>query len=158
MAFSTYPGRGPRAEINITPMIDVLLVLMIIFIVIAPTQSVGIPALVPQPSTSDGKPPDPGKYVVLSINERKAIRLNTELIAVEDLGARLKRLFGAAPNGVLFVKAPGNLDYQIVAQVMDIAQGAGVAKIAMTTEQPDTLEFSYSEPCNSKSAKSSCWK
>ena len=136
MAFSTQPGRGPRAEINITPMIDVLLVLMIIFMVITPTQPVGIPALVPQPSTGSGHPPDPGKYIVLSIDERKAIRLNTELVAVDDLAARLKKTFQAAPNGVLFVRAHGNLDYQVVAQVMDIAQGAGVAKIAMTTDQP----------------------
>ncbi len=67
------PGRGPHAEINITPMIDVLLVLMIIFMVIAPTQSVGLPALVPQPSTSDGHPPDPGKYIVLSIDGQSVL-------------------------------------------------------------------------------------
>ena len=64
---------------------------MIIFMVIAPTQSVGIPALVPQPSTSDGQPIDPSKYIVLSIEKRKAIRLNTKFVVVEDLGTRLTK-------------------------------------------------------------------
>ena len=61
------------------------------------------------------------------MDEQNAIRLNTELVAVEDFRARLKHLFGAYPNGVLFVNAYRNLDYHIAAQVMDIAKGAGVA-------------------------------
>lgn len=72
----------------------------------------------------------------MSIDERKAIRLNTESVPVQDLDLRLKRVSEAAPHGVLFVKAHGNLDYQVVAQVMDIAQGTGVSKIEITTDHP----------------------
>jgi biopolymer transport protein TolR len=133
MAFAASSATGPRAQINMTPMIDVLLVLLIIFMVITPTQSVSIPTLVPQPPTSQVAAPDPNHFLVLVIDERKDIFLNTQHTLAKDLPNRLLKIFGAAPNRTLFVKAHGNLDYQTVAQVMDIAQGAGVRKIALAT-------------------------
>ena len=134
MAISTNNHSGARAEINVTPMIDILMVLLIIFMVITPSKQVGLPVLVPQPPDVAGKPPDPSQFIVLTVDVRHDIYLNTELVPIVNLEKRLLAVFGGASHGTLFVKGDKGLDFAIIAQVMDIARGAGVQKIALTTD------------------------
>jgi len=127
-------GAGPKADINMTPMIDVLLVLIIIFMVITPLTPKGLETLVPQP-------PPPGaqanvqdtRTVVIVINRDKSMLINTEPTDESRLGARLEQIFKTRAERVVFVKGDPDLDFQYVARAIDIAKGAGIDKVGLMT-------------------------
>src|SRR5581483_9147625 len=124
-------GNGQRAQINITPMIDILLVLIIIFMVITPPQSTGLPALVPQaaPPETASAPPAPAHDIVLSVHEA-GVQLNQEPIALDRLHDRLVQLFAHGGNPTIFLRGDRDLEFRRVAEVIDIARGAGVNRMA----------------------------
>ena len=135
MAMSLGSGRGFRADINMTPMIDVLLVLIIIFMVIVPTTSRGLEALVPQ-NSQDPKPSTPtvNDDVVITVNGDRSVQINREPVTMAGLGGRLEAIFRANPNHVLFVRGAKGLEFQPIADVIDVARGAGLHRIALMTQ------------------------
>src|SRR5512140_2902341 len=107
---------GPKSDINMTPMIDVLLVLIIIFMVITPLTPKGLEALVPQPPPPNAKPNlSDQRTVVISINADHSIEINTERVTEENLGSRLEEIFKTRAERVVFVKGDGGLDFSYVA-------------------------------------------
>src|SRR5579872_1196925 len=113
-----------KAEINVTPLIDVLLVLIIIFMVVVPQHSVGLPAAVPEPAI--GTPASPSTDIVVSVNKDRSIAINAEPIALERLRDRLLAIFAARASKVIFVRGHKELDFQDVAAIIDAAKEANV--------------------------------
>jgi biopolymer transport protein TolR len=132
MAMTTGGGSGFRAEMNVTPMIDVLLVLLVIFMVVAPMKPEGLPALVPQPPAPDNRPA-PMNDLVLTVRGDGAVALNQETVTLQELRERLAEIFKFRGDRVVFVRGEGGLDFAQVAKVMDIARGAGMTRIGLMT-------------------------
>lgn len=127
-------GGGPKADINMTPMIDVLLVLIIIFMVITPLTPKGLEALVPQPSPPDAQQKQSDlRTVVIVINKDRSLFINQEPTDEARLGARLEDIFKTRAERVVFVKGDPDLEFQSVAKAIDIAKGAGIDKVGLMT-------------------------
>lgn len=125
---------GPRADINMTPMIDILLVLIIIFMVITPLTPKGLEALVPQPPPPNQKQTEADqRTVVVSVNADRSMLINQEPTDEGKLGSRLEEIFKTRAERVMFVKGDPSLEFQYVAKVIDIAKGAGIDKVGLMT-------------------------
>jgi biopolymer transport protein ExbD len=120
-----------KAEINVTPLIDVLL---IIFMVVVPQHPVGLPAALPQPAPADAPAIPRDSDIVVSVNQDQSITINTEPIVLEHLQERLRAIFATRANKVIFVRGHGDLDFQEIAGVIDIARGAEVFQFGLMTE------------------------
>jgi biopolymer transport protein TolR len=116
---------GDKAQINVTPMIDVLLVLLIIFMTIGP-HSHGLPALLPQPGGRDGERP-----VIASVGQHQHFRLNGADVGARELGSTLRQIFAARAEKVLFVEGAPDADFDDVAYLVDTARGIGIQRIAL---------------------------
>ncbi len=122
-------------EINVTPMIDVLLVLLIIFMLIAPVVPHALDAALPHPSIGAHiRPETPLVVQITSVSGGLlSYKVNHEEINIDELGSRLSSILSARADKVMFVKGDDNLDFSAVARVMDIAKGAGADHIGLIT-------------------------
>ncbi len=131
MAMTMSGTYGMRAEMNVTPMIDVLLVLIVIFMLVCPLAPSGLPALVPQPAQTE-TPERPGD-LVLTVHADGTVQLNQEAFDLAGLQSRLAELFKLRGDSVIFVRGEGNLEFRQIAQVIDAARGAGMMRVALMT-------------------------
>jgi biopolymer transport protein TolR len=133
MSMNVGGKKGAMADINITPYIDILLVLLIIFMVITPVKQMDLEVKVPQPST-EIKTIDPS-VIVVSVGEYAAVAINQDPTTMAQLGARLQEIYSARANKNMFISASAKLPYGDVVKVIDIAKGAGVGDIGLISEE-----------------------
>ncbi|NLT34134.1 MAG: biopolymer transporter ExbD [Acidobacteria bacterium] len=134
MGIDVRSKKRAMADINITPYIDILLVLLIIFMVITPIRQMDLDVKVPQTSNEEGGAIDPS-VIVVSIGESAQIAINQEETTIARLGAQLQEIYSARANKNMFISASAKLPYGDVVRVIDIAKGAGVGDIGLLTEE-----------------------
>jgi biopolymer transport protein TolR len=136
MAITTQGSRSGMADINVTPMIDILLVLLIIFMVIVPQAPNGLAAAVPQPANKSAAHPD--SAIVVQVLSRAAgqspvYRINGVQVAYSDLLPRLTAIYANRAQRVMFVKGDGSVGFQYIAGVIDLGRAANVDRIGLLT-------------------------
>ena len=131
MAMSTGGGGGLSSDPNVTPMIDVLKVLLIIFMVIVPSSrkaiDVQLPDPNPQPSTATNS-----TQIVLSVHPGGQYEINKEPATAATVAARLKQIYDPRPEKIIFIKGDPNVTFQDIIKAMDVSRGAGVKVIGFT--------------------------
>lgn len=130
---------GAMAEMNVVPLIDILLVLLIIFMVITPLTPKGMDALVPQPNPNQKQEQDlSDKTVVVQViadpkSDKSKLKINNEDATWENLGTRMEQIFKERAEKVAFVKGDNDVLFMDVARAIDIMRGAGIDKVGLIT-------------------------
>jgi biopolymer transport protein TolR len=144
MAGSVYSGSGrrsgrggryrPIADINVTPLVDVMLVLLIVFMVTAPLLTVGVPVDLPQTAA----PPinEPKEPLVISVNRAGEVFVEDTAVPVDGLVDKLQAVTGANPEAVLYVRGDKEINYGRVLEVMSLVTAAGFRKVSLVAESP----------------------
>ena len=128
-------GSKLLAEINVTPLVDVVLVLLIIFMVTAPMLQMGIDVNLPRVKSKSIDVTE--EKLVLTINSAKEIFINKNKVSVTGLGAKLENIFANRIDREVFMRADKNVPYGFVVEVMSAVRKAGVDKLGMITEAPE---------------------
>jgi len=129
--------RLPMSDINVTPFVDVMLVLLVIFMVTAPLLTVGVPVDLPKAQASLIEEPD--EPLSVSIDFEGRVYVQDSEIALRKLTARLIAVTGANPDIRIFVRGDKTIDYGRVMQVMGTINAAGFKRVALITEMPDRV-------------------
>jgi biopolymer transport protein ExbD len=125
MAINVSSNRGIHAEVNVVPLIDILLVLLVIFMII-PTHQTGLDAMVPQPPT-DIRSPEPEAIIVIQLRSDGELRVNQEPISWDQLGSRLESIFKERAHKVAFIRGEAPVEFALVARVVDVLHGSGIS-------------------------------
>jgi len=128
-------SKGPLSEINIIPLVDVMLVLLIIFMIAAPMMQQGLPINLPKVTTR----PLPSKedIQVVTVTKDEEIIVNTKRLEMKDLKAGIELLFANRPDKEIFLKADSAVPYGFVVKCMGIIKEAGIEKVNIVTKPPD---------------------
>jgi biopolymer transport protein TolR len=123
---------APLAEINVTPMVDVMLVLLVIFMVTAPLLTVGVPLELPKSRATTLT--EPKKPVILSLNREGAVFIGDERIAADELEPRLAELAAEDPNRVVYVRSDRTNTYAQLMDALGLVNHAGFSKVSLIAE------------------------
>jgi biopolymer transport protein TolR len=141
MAFSMAGGGPSGPQINVTPLIDVLLTLIVMFmLIVAMQQDKGETAQIPQPDQKQSPEGSQLRTIVVQVvwttkNARPTVKINQEDVSWDDLETRLAEIYLKRVEKVAFVRSDADVDFQYVADVIDLAHHAGVRRIGLLTKE-----------------------
>ena len=141
MAFATGGGGARGPQINVTPLIDVLLTLIVMFMLaVSMDKQYQEKAQIPQPPQDSRSQPEPERTIVIQLvwtakDQPAAVKINREDVRWEDLETRLAQIYLTRAEKVAFVRGDADVDFQYVADVIDAAHQAGVQRVGLLTEE-----------------------
>jgi biopolymer transport protein TolR len=124
---------GPVAEMNVVPLIDILLVLLVIFMMIRPKPEFGLTADLPQQADSKSKAPVPQGLIVVQVFGDGTLRINQDPVQWQDLQGRLQEIFKMRASRVAFVRGDSALEFGVVARAIDVMRGSGITTVGLMT-------------------------
>jgi biopolymer transport protein ExbD len=125
---------GPKSDINVTPLIDVVLVLLIIFMVLTPSMLKNIPMIVPDKAEDNAPEMPTDSAIMVEYTAKRELTVNSESVAVEALASKLSERLKQRRQKVIFFKAEDKAPYGEVVRLLDIARGSGAETLAIVTE------------------------
>lgn len=139
MNVSSGGGKGVTPNMNVTPLVDVVLVLLIIFMVVTPLLTRNFWLNLPRKDTEQDTPPpaDDDRPVVLTVDAQGVIKINKQVVERRDLKEKLQRIFAARKDQILFFDAGDDAPYGLTTEVMDIARTGGARTISILTEKAE---------------------
>jgi biopolymer transport protein TolR len=127
-------SKGPKSDINVTPLIDVVLVLLIIFMVLTPSMLKNIPMMVPDKSEESTPDMPTDSAIMVEYTAKRELTVNSESVSVEALASKLAERLKQRRQKVVFFKAEDKAPYGEVVRLLDIARGSGAETLAIVTE------------------------
>ena len=125
----------PRADINVTPFVDILLVLLVIFMTISPTVPTGLKASTPEQPPPGPERQQPEKVIVLSMDRNGVIKINQNEVQASHLIEQLQDIFKTRSDRTIFVQGDDELLFSDMAGLIDAAKGVGVERLGLMTEK-----------------------
>jgi biopolymer transport protein TolR len=133
MAMLVGGKRGIVSDMNVVPLIDILLVLLVIFMII-PVHSKGLDAKIPQPSPV-AAPPSPEYLVVVQVLADGTLRINQDPVSWDAFGPRMEEIFKQRASRIAFIRGDGPVEFGVVAKAIDGMHGAGIASVGLLTSE-----------------------
>jgi biopolymer transport protein TolR len=135
MAMGVIGGKGGiLSDVNVVPLIDILLVLLVIFMVI-PHRQMGLPASLPQPAGPQEIIDPPETIIVVQVAGDGAVRINGSVVQLDELRGRLEKILALRAHRVAFLQGDRSLEFQAVAQVLDLMRLAGVSPVGLLSSE-----------------------
>lgn len=134
-------GKGVQSDINVTPLVDIVLVLLIIFMVITPMLSKQLPIEVPQKAEIEKPPEQVKEQLFIKLFDDGHVELNKEELELDELASALEAKLAGRPDKVVFFDGEDNAPYGNAVAVMDLAKGAGAETIGMVTPKEKPIDF-----------------